>query len=236
MEVYIIRHGQSTNNALADHRDRVCDPLLTALGVRQAQVLAHHLADGTRLVPWERVLREGAGYGITRLYCSPMWRSLQTAWPIGEALGLAPEVWIEIHEHGGIFLDHGEEGGIVGYPGKTRSEILATFPNYLLPQGITEQGWWHYPGQEDRAACDARAIRAAETLRAWATSDERIALVSHGDFMNALLKALFTQLPDRGVTYHHRNTSISWLSFSGNGRLDVQYLNRVEHLPQELVS
>jgi len=143
MELYIVRHAQSINNALANHWDRVCDPPLTELGRRQAEILAHHLATGKSPIPWEADRR---GYGITRLYCSPMWRALQTAQPVGQALGLAPEVWIDIHEHGGIYLDHGEAGGTVGYSGKTRSEILAEFPNYTLPEAISERGWWHQGG------------------------------------------------------------------------------------------
>ena len=122
MILYIIRHAQSTNNELADHRDRVCDPPLTELGKRQTEILAQHMATGVDIEPWSVDSRGRRGYGITRLYCSPMWRALQTTQPVGRALGLAPEVWIDIHERGGIFLDHGEDGGIVGYPGKTRSE------------------------------------------------------------------------------------------------------------------
>ena len=139
MELYIIRHAQSTNNALADLRDRVRDPALTELGQRQAEIVAEHLASGTNLelsvgtTEEDTSVRQRHGYGLTRLYCSAMYRALQTAQPIGEALDLAPEVWIDIHEHGGIFLDHGEADGLVGYPGQTRSEILAEFPNYVLP-------------------------------------------------------------------------------------------------------
>jgi len=238
MELYIIRHAQSTNNALIERRDRVCDPPLTELGRRQTEAVAQHLATGTCLEPWEAGSRDRRGYGITRLYCSPMWRALQTAQPIGRALGLAPQVWIEIHEHGGIFLDYGEAGGIVGYPGKTLSEIQAEFPNYNLPAGITEQGWWHQ-GCEDLSACHGRAIKVAEELRGfqqWAASDERIAMVSHGAFINVLLEVLFNQLPGRHIHYHHLNTAISRIDFHNDGRLDVQFLNRVDHLPPELVS
>ena len=49
MDLYIIRHAQSTNNALpaeVELRDRVCDPLLSDLGYRQAAFLAEHLATG----------------------------------------------------------------------------------------------------------------------------------------------------------------------------------------------
>jgi broad specificity phosphatase PhoE len=224
MELYLIRHGQSTNNTLADQQVRVCDPPLTELGRQQAERLAEHLADGKR------------GYGITRLYVSPMWRALQTAQAVGRALGLPVEVWIEVHESGGVYLDHGEEGGIVAYPGKTRAEMLAEFPDYVLPESITEQGWWRGEGREDWSACQGRAIQVAGQLRVWAAEDERIAIISHGGFANALLKALFNQLPSRHLWYAHNNTGITRIDFSADGRLGVQFLNRMEHLPPELIS
>jgi broad specificity phosphatase PhoE len=235
MELVLIRHGQSTNNALDKVQNRVCDPPLTELGRRQAEILAQHLAGGTSLTLWEAEGHNQHGYGITRLYCSPMWRALQTAQPIGLTLGLAPEVWVEVHEHGGIFLDYGEAGGIVGYPGKTRAEMLAEFPNYVLPEGVTDEGWWH-GGREDRSACYGRAIKVAARVREQAAGEERIALVSHGDFLDALLKAFFNQLPGRQVYYHHFNAAITRLDFRSDGHLDVQYVNRVDHLPPDLMS
>jgi len=238
MELVVIRHAQSTNNALTDGQDRVSDPPLTSLGRRQAQIVAHHLANGADRAPLAGENDSRRGHGITRLYCSPMWRALQTAQPIGQALGLAPEVWIDIHEWGGIYLDHGEASGIIGYPGKTRSEILAEFMNYILPEGITERGWWRQ-GHEELPACYRRAIKVVEELykrAANAADDERIAIVSHGGFISVLLNVLFGQLSGRHVYYHQHNTAISRIDFRSGGHLDVQYLNRMDHLPPELVS
>ena len=241
MELYFIRHAQSTNNALADQQDRVCDPPLTELGQRQAKVVAQHLTNGLTPELAKSTSVEATrsnhrrGYGITRLYCSPMMRALQTARPIGQTLGTAPEVWVDIHEQGGIFLDHREAGGVVGYPGKTRSEILAEFPDYQLPDDITEAGWWNN-GYEEWSACHGRAIKVARQLREWGDSDERIGLVSHGGFIDALLKALCNQLPSRHIWYHHYNTAITRLDFDQDDRLHLRYLNRVDHLSPELIS
>lgn len=237
MELYIIRHGQSTNNALADREDRGCDPPLTNLGRHQAERLAHHLAtEMQRVSPRTRGYQE-RGYGITHLYCSPMWRALQTAQPVGKALGLAPEVWIDIHEWGGIYLDHGEPEGIVGYPGRTRSEMLDEFPNYTLPDGITEAGWWRRD-QEDRAQCTARAIKVADALReqSEAGADERIAIVTHAGFSGLLVKALLNHLLGPDVWYHYYNTSISRVDLLSGEPLHVRYLNRADHLPPEMVT
>jgi broad specificity phosphatase PhoE len=235
LELYIIRHAQSTNNALNDPQGRSYDPPLTEMGRHQAQVLARHLANGTNQVPKENKSYPGPGYGITRLYCSPMWRALQTAQPIGLALELAPEVWVDVHEYGGIYLDHGEDGGVVGYPGKTRSEILAEFPDYVLPEKITEQGWWNR-GREDWPTCHQRALKAAQQLRQMAASDERVAMISHGGFIDTLLKALFNLSPDRQIWCYQYNTAVSRIDFPADGSVEVHYLNRLDHLPAELVS
>jgi 2,3-bisphosphoglycerate-dependent phosphoglycerate mutase/probable phosphoglycerate mutase len=245
MKLYIIRHGQSANNALADPRRRVCDPTLTELGQRQAECVAEHLAAGfdPEYVVGDSVEATSADrrhhYHISRLYCSAMYRALLTARPMGRALGLAPEVWLDIHEHGGIYLDHDDERGVVGYPGKSRSEILAEFPNYVLPDSVTEAGWWNPAnGQENRSACQGRAIKVANTLRQWAANGDsgNIAIVSHGDFIDVLLKALTNQLPGDYLFYHHYNTGITRVDFGENGRVDIRHLNRFDHLPPELIS
>jgi 2,3-bisphosphoglycerate-dependent phosphoglycerate mutase len=232
MELYIIRHGQSTNNALTSREDRGCDPPLTDLGRRQAALLAQHMAEGIQRSPDPTE----PGYGITHLYCSPMWRALQTAQSLGETLGLVPEVWIDIHEWGGIYLDHGETGGAVGYPGKTRSEILDEFPNYVLPEGITEEGWWNQ-GREDKAGCIARAVRVAQILRERIETevDERIAIVTHAGFAAMLIKALLNHMPGDDVWYHHHNTAISRIEFSREA-VQIRYLNRADHLPLEMIT
>ncbi len=74
MELYLIRHGQSTNNVGLPH---VADPPLSDLGKKQAYYVGKALQ------------REE----ISRLYCSPMLRALQTAEVIGGILSLAPHVY-----------------------------------------------------------------------------------------------------------------------------------------------
>ena len=241
MELYIIRHAQSTNNALRDQRERVSDPPLTEIAERQAQLVADHLANGLNFASTMGESDEATGaysqkgFGLTRLYCSAMWRALQTAEPISEALGLSPEVWVDIHEHGGIFLDHHDGQGPVGYPGKTRSDILTRFPQYCLPDEVSDEGWWT-GGYEDWSACHGRAIKVARHLLQWADRKERIGIVTHGGFIDALLKALFNQLPNPHVFFHHNNTAITRLDFYRDGRIGLRYLNRVDHLPPELIT
>jgi len=236
MDLYIIRHAQSTNNALDAERERVCDPELSELGRQQAELLARHLA-GDAEPEFERgrlAAPNGAGCGITRLFVSPMRRALQTARPVARALGLTPEVWVDLHEHGGVFLDHGPGVGYVGYPGLSRAEMQAVLPGCVLPDGVTERGWWT-GAREDRPGCEARAAKVAAALRQWAAAtDERMALISHGDFIDALLRALLQA--GQACYFVHANTAISRLELRPDGRIWVDYLNRTDHLPQGMIS
>lgn len=218
MELYLIRHAQSTNQVLDEPESKVFDPHLTDLGERQAVLLAEYLGSG-------RERTRAPGGGIDSLVCSPMWRALQTARPLSEALGLSPEVWVDVHE---------QVRAMETYAGSTRERIQAAFPDYVLPEGITKQGWWNRAG-ESRSETMERAIRVAEKLRESADSDQRLAIVSHARFIDSLLKAFLSQLPGYDSWYHHFNTGVSRLGLGGR-RLDVRYLNRVAHLSPDLIS
>jgi 2,3-bisphosphoglycerate-dependent phosphoglycerate mutase len=237
MQLYIIRHAQSANNALTDQRYRVPDPLLTEVGERQAQMLADHLAHSDGRFP--SAIRAdgtpGRGDGITRLYCSPMRRALQTALPVSRALGLMPEVWIEIHEYGGVWQDQGDGGGIRGYPGMTRAEMETEFPGFRISAGVTDRGWWR-GSQEEAETFVARAAWVVDTLHSWAGIDERAAIITHGAFIDGLMNALLKVARVQPVYYHHDNTGISLIEFRKHGKLSIRFLNRLDHLPIELIT
>lgn len=244
MKLFLIRHAQSSNNYLAERAamdaylaERSSEPPITELGVQQAQLTADHLA----ALGWpEKVAgrsEDSHGYSFTKLFASPMLRTLQTAQPISKALALQPEVWIDIHEHGGIFHGNPSKGEVSNLPGLTRSEIVAQFPGYQLPETITEAGWW-FGGYEETEGCYLRATKVAKTLREWAPemAEERIALVSHGTFLDALIKALLGHDFATQLYYTHYNTAITRIDFTPSGFLLLRYLNRTEHLTPALIS
>ena len=234
MNLYLIRHGQSANNLLAEQlkerpgpfpyeaymRQRVAEPPLTEMGERQAKRLGAYAKE----------------LAISRLYCSPMLRTMQTIQPLAETLSTEPAVWIDLHEHGGVFLRPGANTQAVGYPGLNRAEMSEMFPGYRL-DGISDSGWWH-GDEEDLAACHARAVRVAEALHRMAGAseeDESIAAVSHGTFMDSLLKALLGRLPGNELYFNHHNTGVTRVDFSssrsdGKSVVTVRYTNRAEHL------
>ena len=85
-----------------------------------------------------------------------------------------------------------------------------------------------------------RAQRVAAALQVMATErgDEAILLVSHGTFLDQLLKALFgvSGGADTDMRFHfsHLNTGISRIDFLEGGHVAVRYLNRVPHLEPKL--
>jgi broad specificity phosphatase PhoE len=176
---------------------------------------------------------------IERIYVSPMLRAMQTARPISRVLGVTPKVWIDIHEHGGVFTGNPELGDVVGYPGLTRAEMAAQFPDYTVAEGVSDGGWWH-GGYEEMDVCYSRACRVAERLYALYEELEgkTIALVTHGTFLDALMHALFVPSEAYGnrVHFSHLNTAVSRVDFGKGRRLALRYLNRVDHLEESMIT
>ncbi len=226
-ELFLIRHGQSSNNALADQSQRVCDPELTEMGQVQAERVAAYLAQREHLV---RVgAAAGAGPALDRLYCSAMIRALHTAVPIGQALGLRPEVWVDIHETGGIFLERPDGSGVDRFPGEGRSKILARFPDVVLPEAVAEGGWWNGE-RESTEEGQQRALQVAQILRQQSVTGQRIGLVTHGDFMSHLIKALLGMRQGPELYIYHHNTALTHLKIPSKKEVVVYYANRCEHL------
>ena len=121
----------------------------------------------------------------------------------------------------------------------TRAEIEAKFPTTVVRDRVRTAGWWDpEAGEEDWPTCQGRAIRMATQLQQWADDGvrEQVALVSHAGFMEALLKAMLDRLPGASLTIYHFNSAITRLDLRPGHELHLRYLNRVPHLPQELVS
>lgn len=206
MHIYVIRHAQSSNNAL---RPREVDPALTPLGERQAK----HLA---------RALR---GVGLTAVYASPMRRAIQTAARIGDTVGLPVEVLPELCEVAGLRT----------HRGMSRVDMLAMHPRCRPDASITD-GWWHggeedVPEVQSRARCAAEHLRSLER----SDLDSRLAVVTHGMFASYLIGALLNLDLDYGIQFAHRNTAVTLLE-SEWGVTTIRYANRYDHLPEHLVT
>lgn len=206
MNVYLIRHAQSLNNALPEHK-RVEDPGLTELGIQQAQQLAQ----------WIVQLK------LTRLYVSPFLRTLQTAEPVAQATGLIPEVRIDIHEVGGCYGGYGHRA--TGRPGMNRAEIQTQFPTYQVHQDLPHDGWWGCRPREDEEQATKRAVQVLHWIQThYGASEHRVGIITHADFKTSLL-ALFHPL---GIDTPY-NTSVTTLAVDRNTVTLVDY-NGVRHL------
>lgn len=242
MILYYVRHAQSGNNALFDatqnDRERVMDPELTELGVRQAARVAEALSCGRSLI--QASSPESNGFGVTHLYCSLMVRAVHTGQPIARALGLPLVGWTDLHEGGGIYLEDVDTGRLTGYPGSSHTILTERFPELVWPTGTSRDGWWDRPFEEpaERAGRARRVL--AELLRRHGGTEDRVVLVSHGGFFYWFMNAVLDMAVRRNLGFHIYNTSISCLEFSPKfspeGGLEVHYLNRVDHLVPEMVS
>ncbi|MFO7907708.1 MAG: histidine phosphatase family protein [Planctomycetota bacterium] len=213
MQLFLIRHAQSENNARSQSQ-RIDDPALTRIGHEQAKRLA----------------RRATELRLTRIYTSPFLRTLQTARHLQHATGLAPQVRVPLHEKGGCIAGTSTRE-YVGAPGMTRPQISKQFPGYRIPPEINGEGWW---GGKPMETSDEAVKRANSVLHAacqeFGDSDERIAYVMHGDFL-LLLLGCFHPAP-LNVAW---NASLSSVSIRG-GTLALEEYACVNHLPNYLVT
>lgn len=238
MILYYVRHGQSANNALhaatQSDKDRVKDPELTEMGVRQAERVADLLCNGH---PFTNVYEpHKTGFRVTHLYSSLMVRAITTARPIARALGLPLLGWKDIHEGGGIFLDDPVSGQSVGHPGNSRAELSGRFPELVWPEDANPAGWWNRPFEEPAERLERARRVLAELLRRHGGTEDRVVFVSHGGFFYWFMHAALDLAPRRDLEFHIFNTSINCLEFDPAKGVAVRYLNRVDHLPAELIS
>lgn len=213
MELYLIRHAQSRNNALPEEQ-RVEDPPITEVGHKQA----------AQLGDWIPSL------GLTRLVTSPFLRTLQTTEHIHRATGLTPHVERELHELGGCVAGASVDE-LVGRPGMTHTEIEARFPAFQVSPEINGQGWWGSQPYESIAQAKQRAEALLNRTRAqYAHTEERVAYVMHAD-----IKMLFLG------RFHFESLDCPWNTSVTKIRIVekdtwLDDFNRVEHLHPELLT
>lgn len=213
MRLYLIRHGESTNNALPEHQ-RVEDPHLTVRGQAQADALGR----------WAMQTR------IDVLLVSPFRRTLQTAAPIQGATQLPPRIWTDLHERGGCYSGW-QPSNFRGRPGFSKEEILQVFPMAIVEDPIDAQGWWRSQPRETNEQAAARAERLLERLRnVYLGSLQHIACVMHADFKKLIVDAALGQLDPHFLFSPYRNGSITTLDFDSNGSIDLVKDNCTAHI------
>lgn len=219
MQLFLIRHAQSANNAQPDEH-RVEDPPLTELGRRQA----------TALAVWLETV------GLDHVIASPFRRSLETAEYIRRRLAIKPHVWVDLHELGGCYAGH-ETERYEGRPGLSHSQIAAEFPGFQLDPAINGQGWWQCRPHESDEQARARATRLIEkTVSMFGATDQSVAYIMHADFKRIFLEELFASLEVPNLIWHSiYNTSVTVIGLGGSSpRLNIY--NSTVHLSPDLLT
>ena len=223
MKLLIIRHAQSANNAGIEKR--VADPVITDIGVAQA----NQLAESSQIFS-----------DVDLLYVSPMRRTLQTAAPIARASGLQARVFTALHEWGGVYEE--DEEGHTHYPGLGREEMELIIPGLVIPEDVTTEGWWG--GRLDVSRMEAvieRSRRNATTYLDYLVSeypsDITIAIVTHGGFGSHLLEAALhvEAHPEFVLRFLQANTGHALIDIT-ESRRTLRWHNRIDHLPEDLIT
>lgn len=246
MKLYLVRHAQSANNQLwngTNHVDgRTPDPEITDVGHQQAELLAHHLAH-PQGEPRQHPLsaERHTCFGLTHLYCSLMTRSILTADYIANRCDTVAQALPDIFEKHGVF-EFDEQGEMNGLPGPDRRYFENRFPGLSLPEVIEDGGWWNRPAEDHDEFVDRIKSVINNLKQQHADSDASVVMVVHGDFIDQFVNELMgvdrhghNYDSDWVANWVFHNTSISRFDFV-NGAHNVVYLNRIDHLPAELVT
>ena len=242
LQLYFIRHGQSTNNAWWQESDREtylggrdADPDLTRAGAKQAALLAEYVArpvDDQAFDPQNR-----HGFGLTHLYCSLMIRAVKTGKAIADRTGLDLVAMPEVHETGGMFVGDVQEGEaqFEGVSGPGRSYFQDHFPDLVIPEDLSEEGWWNRE-KEPRDQYQARADRVIDQLLAeHQGQDHRVGIVMHGGIFTRILTGLFDVRAEK-YWFLMNNCAITRVDVDDDGHVMLAYMNKVDFLPDDLIT
>jgi probable phosphoglycerate mutase len=170
VEVLLIRHGASVRTRPGDPvplTDGHGDPALAPEGLRQAQ----RLADRLRHEP------------IAAIFVSGLRRTVQTAAPLADALGLEPVVVPELREvhlgawEDGAFLDRFEAG------------------DEIAVRALAEERWDLIPGAEAAADFGLRVRRGVDAVVAGSAPGSRVAVFAHAAVIGELCRQATASRP-----------------------------------------
>lgn len=202
-EILLVRHGESAAYVEGEPhpmRDGHGDPPLHAQGHRQAQQIAERLVS--------------TGERISAIYVTTLQRTVQTAQPLADRLGLEPRVEARLRE-----VSLGEWEG-----GEYRRRMAEGDP--LAVASVQQERWDLIPGAESAEGFATR-VRDGITAIASAHPDEVVVAVVHG----GVIGQIFTQATGcRPFAFVGAdNASISHLVVQGD-RWSVRCFNDTSHL------
>ena len=168
-ELLLVRHGASADSVEGESFELVegqSDPALSEVGRHQAELVGQRLA----LEPFDGI------------YVSTLQRTAQTAAPLVERTGVAPQVDADLRE---VYL--GEwEGGLLRQKAADRDPMFEAL--------LREQRWDVVPGAESRAVFGGRLCRAVERI-ATTHPGGRVVVFSHGAAIGEILAQASSSMP-----------------------------------------
>lgn len=200
MELYLVRHGETESNKERRYQGWTESPL-SKKGARQAEKVGFFLA----------------GQGLEGLYCSDLKRAVNTARVIGAGSGLKPVVNPLLRE-----IHFGQ------WEGLTFDQIEGTWGeeiNLWLDNPFHKST----PGGEALAEVCGRMQSFLEELEEKIPHGQRIAAVSHGGSIRALLYQLLDLDKSSFWDIKIGNASVSLIRKEGD-RYKVVYYNRIDYL------
>ena len=202
-EILLVRHGESAPHVEGESFDLVDghgDPPLAPAGIEQAELAAQRLID--------------TGERIAAVYVTTLQRTVQTARPLIERLGLTPIVVADLRE---VFLGEWEGG-------EFRRRIAEGDPIAQLM--YVEQRWDVIPGGEPAHQFENRVRRGIERI-ASEHPDQLVVAVVHGGVIGQVVNMATgsTGFAFTGAD----NASISHLVVDGD-RWVVRCWNDTSHL------
>lgn len=261
LNVYILRHAESSNNAKGAHdvrvdgaspakkskvseaasaKQREPDPALTDRGIAQAEAAA-------RL--FSRIAKDPAAalsLRPSRIFVSGLSRALETCVPIARSLSLDPELEMMLHEEGGVFEGPRRGRGDGQWPqrhGLNAEKMRQLVPNAKGLESVPDKGWWR-GDMEDSESVTVRANQCVEWLWSLADAQESpgaIICVSHGLFMDRWLKALLGMNPTDARNWFLTANCAYWLiglRLDQSAAVPRQTLllacNVVDHIPMSI--
>ena len=221
MELYLIRHAESANNARPAYL-RVEDPAITPVGRLQAGHLAH----------WLATLKADA------MITSPFLRTLQTAAPVLDSTNHNLEIWHNVFERGGCYRGY-NESNLAGAMGMGRDQILHALGEHSarceLDESIDEVGWWGEKTPESDAESERRARDVCERLLQTFTDGQVVVLLIHADLKRLMLAEMLEGQVEVARLGAMRNVGITKVNRI-DGRWQLDYFNSVTHLPARLIT
>lgn len=217
LEIYLIRHGQSNGNAGIRVREvptiqDMADPVLTELGIKQAEGAGEYLSD----------------IDFDAFYSSALLRAERTATEIikkqknSKALRILPL----LTENG-----MGEE-----YEGAGWDEIRKINPDAVFAPDISDDTpLMCYSSKDDDKAHFIRAKKTVEYFRAHHGNGEKICVVSHAAFITHIVFYLMGLEDVPLFDINFSNTGITKIIFykpgtNPYGDIIFDYINRISHL------